>query len=154
MSQNDDNENPQGEDQSEDQKVESDKLIRLNEHYSYDPQLNTIGLTSALEGIDHAGLERQAQTFAARENTQGWTVVSDYSATGEGRHVYYLRSFAGSEEAARDEFRARFFQDADDQHWAWVLIGLEVHRGAFWPEYLAGYRMPPDELEMHWQSRF
>jgi hypothetical protein len=149
MNQNEANGNPGGEDQDAD----SGQLIRLNEHYSYDPQLNTIGLTSALEGVDHEKLNRQAQTFADQENTRGWTVVSDYFATGEGRHVYYLRSNASSEMEARDHFRARFFKDADDQHWAWMLIGLEVHRGAFWPEHLAGFQIPPDELEMHWQSR-
>jgi hypothetical protein len=39
------------------------------------------------------------------------------------------------------------------KQWAWVLIGLEVNRGAFWPEELIGFWMPPDELEMHWQCR-
>jgi hypothetical protein len=149
MNQDEANINPEG----ENQEVDSGNLVRLNEHYSYDPQLNTIGLTSALEGLDHEKLNRQAQTFANQENAHGWTVVSDYFATGEGRHVYYLRSNASSEAEAREEFRARFFKDADDNHWEWVLIGVEVHRGAFWPEYLTGFRMPPDELEMHWQSR-
>jgi hypothetical protein len=152
MNQNDND--ASGNPEVEDQNADPGGLIRLNEHYSYDPKLNTIGLTSALEGVDHEKLNRQAQTFADQENANGWTVVSDYSATGEGRHVYYLRSFAGSEEAARADFRARFFKDADDQHWAWVLIGLEVHSGAFWPDYVVGYRMPPDELEMHFHSRF
>jgi hypothetical protein len=150
VSQNEENTNPE----SMDQEVDAGKLIRLNEHYSYDPQLNTIALTSALEGVDHEKLTREAQTFTDQENAHGWTVVSDYFATGEGRHVYYLRSSASSETEAQDEFRTRFFKDADDQHWEWMLIGLEVHRGAFWPEYLTGFRMPPDTLEMHWQSRF
>jgi hypothetical protein len=149
MNQDDANTNPEGENQD----VDSGNLVRLNEHYSYDPQLNTIGLTSALEGVDHEKLDRQAQTFADQENAHGWTVVSDYFATGEGRHVYYLRSGARTEEEARDEFRTRFFKDASDEHWNWMLIGLELHQGAFWPEYLTGFRMPPDELEMHWQSR-
>ena len=139
--------------EDKDHNVDSGKLIRLNEHYSYDPKLNTIGLTRALEGVDHEKLDRQAQTFADQENAHGWTVISDYFATGEGRHVHYLRSSASSEEEARGAFRARFFKDADDKHWEWVLIGVEVHRGAYWPEYLTGFRMPPDELEMHWQSR-
>ena len=133
----------------EDQDVDFGKLIRLNKHYSYDPKLNTIGLTSALEGLDHEKLDREAKSFADQENTNGWTVVSDYFATGEGRHVYYLPSSADSEAEARDDFRARFFKEADDKHWAWILIGLEVYPGAFWPEYLTGFRMPPDELEMH-----
>jgi hypothetical protein len=141
--------NPEGENQD----VDSGNLVRLNEHYSYDPQLNTIALTSALEGLDHEKLNRQAQTFANQENAHGWTVIWDYFATGEGHHIYYLRSSASSEAEARDEFKARFFKDADEQHWEWVLLGLEVHPGALWPEYLAGFRMPPDELEMHWQSR-
>jgi hypothetical protein len=149
MNQDDANTNPEGENQD----VGSGNLVRLNEHYSYDPQLNKIGLTSTLEGVDHEKLNRQAQIFTDQQNAGGWTVVSDYFATGEGRHVYYLRSSASSEEEARDHFRTRFFKDANDQHWAWVLIGLEVHRGAFWPEYLTGFRMPPDELEMHWQGR-
>jgi hypothetical protein len=149
MNQNTDNGIPE----SGEQDADPGKLIRLNEHYSYDPRLNTIGLTSALEGLDIEKLDRQAQTFADQENTRGWTVVSDYFATGEGRHVYYLRSSASSEAEARDEFRTRFFKDANDEHWNWILIGLEVHRGAFWSDYLTGFRMPPDELEMHWQSR-
>ena len=136
-----------------DQDVDSDQLIRLNKHYSYDPKLNTIGLTSALEGVDHEKLDRQAKSFADQENTNGWTVISDYFATGEGRHVYYLRSSADSEAGARDDFRARFFKDANDQHWEWILVGLEVHQGAFWPEYVSGFQMPPDELELHWHSR-
>jgi hypothetical protein len=89
--------------EGENQDVDSGNLVRLNEHYSYDPQLNTIGLTSALEGLDHEKLNRQAQTFANQENAHGWTVVSDYFATGEGRHVYYLRSSASSEAEAREE---------------------------------------------------
>ena len=132
-----------------DQDVDSGQLIRLNKHYSYDPKLNTIGLTSALEGLNHEKLDQQAKSFADQENTNGWTVVSDYFATGEGRHVYYLRSSADSEAEARDDFRARFFKDANDQYWDWILIGLKVHPGAFWPDYLTGFRMPPDELEMH-----
>jgi hypothetical protein len=139
--------------EDENQEVDAGQLIRLNEHDSYDPQLNTIGLTSMLEDVDLGKLDQQAQTIADEENTRGWTVVSDYFATGEGRHVYYLRSSARSEAEAREHFRARFFKDSDDQHWAWILIGLEVHPGAFWPEYLTGFLMPPDELEMHWQSR-
>ena len=133
--------------------VDSAQLIRLNELYSDDPKLNTIGLTSALEGLDHEKLDRQAKSFADQENTNGWTVVSDYFATGEGRHIYYLRSYSSSEAQARDHFRSRFFKDANDQLWAWILIGLEVHQGAFWPEYLTGFQMPPDELELHWHSR-
>jgi hypothetical protein len=39
------------------------------------------------------------------------------------------------------------------KQWAWVLIGLEVNRGAFWPEERIEFWMPPDELEMHWQCR-
>jgi hypothetical protein len=58
-----------------------------------------------------------------------------------------------SEEEARDEVRTRFFKDASNEHWNWILIGLEAHPGVFWPEYLTGFRMPPDELEMHWQSK-
>ena len=150
MNQNETNANSEVEDQD----VDSGQLIRLNKHYSYDPKLNTIGLTSALEGLDHEELDRQAKSFADQENKNGWTVVSDYFATGEGRHVYYLRSSADSEAGARDDFRSRFFKDANDQHWDWILIGLEVHPGAFWPEYLTGFRMPPDELEMHWEGRF
>ena len=149
MNRNETNANP--DDGSQD--VVSGQLIRLNKHYAYDPKLNTIGLTSALEGLDHEKLDRQAKSFADQENTNGWTVVSDYFATGEGRHVYYLKSYSSSEAQARDHFRARFFKDADDQLWAWILIGLEVHSGAFWPEYLTRFQMPPDELEMHWRSR-
>jgi hypothetical protein len=149
MNQDEENANPEG----ANQEVDAGKLIRLNEHYSYDPHLNTIALTGTLEGLDHEKLNRQAQTFADQENAFGWTVISDYFATGEGRHVYYLQSSARSEEEARDHFRTRFFKDTNDQHWAWVLIGLEVDRGAFWPEYLTEFRIPPDELEMHWQSR-
>jgi hypothetical protein len=139
--------------EDENQEADAGQLIRLNEHDSYDPQLNTIGLTGMLEGVDLKKLDRQAQSFADQENAHGWTVVSDYFATGEGRHVYYLRSFASSETEARDHFRARFFKDASDEHWNWMLIGLELHRGAFWPEYLTGFQIPPDELEMHWQSQ-
>lgn len=150
MNHDDANANPEGLDRG----ANSAKLILLNEHYSYDPQLNTIGLTNALEGLDHEKLNQQAQAFADQENAHGWTVISDYFATGEGRHVHYLRSFSSTEAEARDEFRARFFKAADDQHWAWVLVGLEVHHGAFWPEYLTGFRIPPDALEMHFESRF
>jgi hypothetical protein len=50
---------------------------------------------------------RQVQAFADQENAHGWTVVSDYCATGEGCHVYSLRSFTSSEAQARDHFRAR-----------------------------------------------
>lgn len=128
-------------------------LIRLNEFYSYHPGLNTIGLTSRLIGVDVEVLERQVQAFADQNNAEGWTVFHDYSATGEGRHIYYLRSHASSEAAARADFKARFFNDANDRLWEWVLIGLEVYSGTFWPDYLVEYRMPPDELEMHWHSR-
>jgi hypothetical protein len=150
MNPNDKDTNPQREDQD----VDSGKGTQWYEPASNDPQPNTVGLTSMLDGVDLEKLDRQAQSFADQENAHGWTVVSDYFATGEGRHVYYLRSSVSSEAEARDHFKARFFKDADDQHWAWILIGLEVHRGAFWPEYLTGFRMPPDELEMHWQSLF
>jgi hypothetical protein len=67
MNQNEANENLEVEDQD----VGPGKLIWLNEHYSYDPQLNTISLTSALEGLDHEKLNRQAQTFANQENAHG-----------------------------------------------------------------------------------
>ena len=149
MNQDETNANPEVGNQD----VDAGQLIRLNAHYSYDPKLNTIGLTSALESVNHEKLDRQAKSFADQENTNGWTVIWDYFATGEGRHVYYLRSSADSEAATRDDFRARFFKDADDRHWEWILIGLEVHQGAFWPEYVSGFQMPPDELELHWHSR-
>jgi hypothetical protein len=44
----------------------------------------------------------------------------------------------------------RFYSDFTPN---WILIGLKAHPGVFWPEYLTGFRMPPDELEMHWQSK-
>jgi hypothetical protein len=99
-------------------------------------------------------LEHAANPFLSALNASGWTVISDYAATGEGRHVYFLRSFASSESEAQNEFRAHFFKDADDERWAWVLTGIEVHPGAFWPEFLPGFRTPPDSLEMHWKSMF
>jgi hypothetical protein len=55
--------NPEGENQD----IDSGNLVRLNDYYSYDPQLNTIGLTSTLERLDHEKLDRQAQTFVDQE---------------------------------------------------------------------------------------
>jgi hypothetical protein len=118
-----------------------------------DSRANTVDPTGPFAGFGDE-FERQLKALTSRINAEGWTVISDYSATGEGRHVYYLRSNAGSEVEARDAFRARFFANADEERWAWELIGVEVHRGAFWPDFLKGYRTPPDVLEMHWPSRF
>jgi hypothetical protein len=125
-------------------------LIRLNEFWSYHPKLHTIGLTKTLEQIDMDKFERQSQSNANEANARGLTLMIDYAASGEGRHVYYLRVLGMSEDEARDYFRSHFFVDLSDDDWTKWSAGLHVHRGAYWPEFLHGFLVPPDELEMHW----
>jgi hypothetical protein len=55
-----------------------------------------------------------------------------------------------SEDEARDYFRSHFFTDLNDDDWTKWSVGLHVHRGAYWPEFLHGFSEPPDQLEMHW----
>lgn len=131
-----------------------ERLIRLNEYWSYDPALHSIGLTVLLEQVDLKKLEAQTQTLADSQNARGWTVTFDYAATGEGRCVCLLRSHEKTEADARAHFRERFFADSDDQAWTYWNQGVEVHPGAYWPEYIKGYTTPPDELEMRWESIF
>ena len=129
-------------------------LIRLNEYWSYNPQLHTIGLTSTLEQIDMGKLKTQTQVYANQVNAQGWTLTIDYFATGEGRHVYYLRSHASNEQEARVHFQEHFFAEVSEDAWAFWSLGLQIHRGVYWPEFLSGFLIPPSELEMHWSSDF
>jgi hypothetical protein len=128
-------------------------LIRLNEFWSYHPKLHTIGLTTTLEQFDMTKIEQRRQALANDANAGGWTLSIDHFATAEGRHVYYLRSRTASEEEARDHFRRFFFADLNDDDWNQWSLSLHVHRGAFWPDYLTGMQVPPEELEMHWYSQ-
>jgi hypothetical protein len=128
-------------------------LIRLNEHWSYHPKLHSIGLTKTLEQIDMDKFERQSQANANEANAQGLTLTIDHAATGEGRHVYYLRVLGMSEVEARAYFRDHFFADLSDDDWNKWSVGLLVYRGAYWPDYLHGFLEPPDQLEMHWFGR-
>jgi hypothetical protein len=129
-------------------------LVRMNEFWSYDPRTHTIGLTTMLEGIDHAKLEAQVSAAAQQVNASGWTVLIDYMATGEGRHVWYKRSHAATESEAIEDFRTQFFGDDTPEAWAFWSKGIEVYPGAFFPNYITGYRIPPNELKMYWQSQF
>ncbi len=127
-------------------------LVRMNEFWSYDPRTHTISLTSLLEEIDHAKLEAQVSVVAHHVNATGWTVLIDYMATGEGRHVWYKRSHAATEAEAIDDFRTQFFGNDTPEAWAFWSKGIEVYPGASFPDYISGYRVPPNELEMHWES--
>jgi hypothetical protein len=129
-------------------------LVRMNEFWSYDPRTHMIGLTSVLERLDHTKLERQASAFAAKVNAGGWTVIIEYFATGEGTHVWYQRVHGGTKIAAIANFRETFFANDSDEAWAFWSIGMMVYEGTHWPEFVKGYRIPPDTLEMHWQSQF
>jgi hypothetical protein len=134
------------------EKIDPNALVRMNEFWSYDPRTHTIGLTSMLEGIDHAKLEAQVAVVAHQVNATGWTVLIDYMATGEGRHVWYKRSHASTEAEAIEDFRMRFFSDDTPEAWEFWSKGLEVYPGAFFPSFISDYRVPPNELEMHWES--
>jgi hypothetical protein len=129
-------------------------LIRLNEYWSYHPRLHTIGLTSTLKQIDMGTLDAQTQVHANGVNARGWTLTIDYAATGEGRHTFYLRSYAASKDEARAQFRKHFFAEVSENDWGFWNLGLQIFRGTYWPEYLAGFSIPPDELQMHWSSDF
>jgi hypothetical protein len=127
-------------------------LIRLNEFWSYHPKLHTIGLSATLEQFDMTKIEQRRQALANDANAGGWTLTIDHFATAEGRHVYFLRSRTASEDEARAHFRRYFFADLNDDDWTQWSLGLHAHRGAFWPDFLSGMQVPPDELEMHWYT--
>jgi hypothetical protein len=135
------------------EQIDPNALVRMNDYWSYDPRSHTIGLTSVLVGLDHAKLEEIASSVAAKVNAEGWTLLIDYFATGEGTHVWYKRVHDGTREAAVASFRASFFADSTEEAWAFWSQGLEVHEGSHWPEYVKGCKIPPDSLEMHWQSQ-
>jgi hypothetical protein len=145
--------NPDQHDQRNLEHANPSTLVRMNEYWSYDPRSHMIGLTTMLEGIDHVKLEAQAATFASQVNANGWTVLIDYMATGEGRHVWYKRSQAVTEPEAIEDFRIQFFGNDTPEAWEFWSKGIEVYPGAFFPNYISGYRVPPSELEMHWESQ-
>jgi hypothetical protein len=130
----------------------AESLVRMNEYWSYDPSTHSIGLTTMLEAGRLAENRTAFLSSVAALNAQGWTLIIDYAATGEGRHVWYQRSHASSKALAIEEFRETFFKHDDDKAWTFWSQGLEVHQGAYWPEYVKGYVMPPSQLEMHWES--
>ena len=127
-------------------------LITFDQNWAYDPILNMIGPVKELERLNLEQIARDKQASADQINSVGLTLVWDYFATGEGRRVCYLRTEL-DEVQAREAFRKRFFANLADQDWMWIADGLEVHRGTFWPDFLNGYRTPPDSLEMHWYSQ-
>ena len=90
--------------------------------------------------------------IVSERNARGWTVFIDYQATGEGRHVWYLRSGADSESNATAEFKKTFFANASNESWVYWSQGMEVHNRAFWPSFLNSTPIPPDRVEMHWKS--
>lgn len=59
----------------------------------------------------------------------GRTVFVDYSATGEGRHIWWLWTPEEDPDAARAAFQRRFFPD--DQAWTYFRLGLRDIPGRY-----------------------
>jgi hypothetical protein len=80
----------------------------------------------------------------------GTTVIFDETEVGVGRQVYYLYSETSNQQEALKEFRRRFFKRAPADHWTWIVRGLSLHSGRYWPKSLAKFPSPPNVLEAHW----
>lgn len=57
-----------------------------------------------------------------------YTLIIDYFATGEGRHVWIARVGALNKEDAKDKFRKAFVTFANDKAaWDYYSIGLDIY---------------------------
>lgn len=82
-----------------------------------------------------------------------FNVWIDYSATGEGRHVYFRRMQAERLSDALLEFWRSFPSLANDPEFKLLLEpGIRYSKGHTLPSFLPDTTQPPYSYEVHWSS--